>query len=287
MNLPDASHHRLSPDDERLLDALVDVGFDIEAMEGLSPADRKRTEVLLKLVGLLNDYPVEDADETLLHATMAGIDRHEARRAARMTLDPQERQAVRSRRLVPVRLPNFISVAAVILIGASIVWPILNNLHRENMALKSQDNLHYVSQAVNSYADDHNRSVPIAKAGLEGWVNTVTDTLNLTPLLEENYCRLKAPDGTVVQALPGRFGQSNLVLFLDDRNPIIEAIRKGHLDAPLTINLTEASVRPQMLTPDGAILWLRQATPRPDATAWRSRGVQWMKDDIRPDNGVY
>ena len=284
MNLPDASHHRLSPDDERLLDALVDVGFDLEALENLSPADRKRSETLLKLVGLLNDYPVEDADETLLHATMANIDRCEAQRAERMTLDPQERQAVRSRRLVPIRVPNFISVAAVILIGASIVWPILNNLHRENMALKSQNNVAYVSQAVDSYAEAHGRRVPIAKAGL---YNTVTDTLNLTPLLEQNYCRLNTPDGTVVQALPGQFSRFNLVLFLDDRNPIIEAIRRGNLDTPLRIDLTEAGVQSQMLTPDGAILWLRQPIPRPDPTRWRSQGVQWMKDDIRPDNGVY
>ncbi|UCD74738.1 MAG: hypothetical protein JSV91_13240 [Phycisphaerales bacterium] len=284
MNGPDALHHRLSPDDERLLDALVEVGFETEALEGITPAARRRAEALVKLIGLMDDYPVEDADETLIHATMANIDRCEAQRAARMTLDPQEQQAVRARRLVPLRVPNFVSVAAVILIGASIVWPILSNLQKENAALRSQSNLAYVSRAMDSYADAHDRRVPIAKAGL---YNTVTDTLNLTPLLEENYCRLKAPDGSVVQAPPGLFSRSNLVLLLDGRNPIVEAIREGRLDTPLRINLTQGGMQPEMLTPDGAILWLRQPIPRPDATRWRSGGVQWLKDDIRPENGVY
>ena len=90
-----------------------------------------------------------------------------------------------------------------------------------------------------------------------------------------------------MQTTPGHFSRSNLVLFLDGRNPIVEAIRNGRLDSPLRINLTQGGMQPEMLTTDGAILWLRNPVPRPDATRWRSEAVQWLKDDIQPDeNGV-
>ncbi len=37
---------KLSPDDARLLEALVEAGFDPQAMEALSPADQRRTQTL-------------------------------------------------------------------------------------------------------------------------------------------------------------------------------------------------------------------------------------------------
>lgn len=286
MNRSDAPHHRLTPEDERILDSLVEVGFQVEALEGISKDQHKRAVALVKLMGLMDDYPVEDAEDTLIHATMVGIDRLEDRRAARMTLDPAEQKAARAGRIGSFRMPNLISVAAVILIGASIVWPILSNLYKENIRLKSDSNLQYVSRAVDSYAEDHNRSVPMARAGLDSMVSTVTDTLNLTPLIEQNYCRLNSPDGKALQAPPDQFSRHNLVLFLDGRNPIVEALRTGRLDGPIRINLTQGGMHPEMLSADGAILWLRNPVARPDATRWRSDGVQWLKDDIQPDPGI-
>ena len=78
----------LSPQDQRLLDALVECEFDPEALEALSAEDRQRVGALMKLLDLLNDYPVEDADDALVHATLARIDRHEEETASRMSFSP-------------------------------------------------------------------------------------------------------------------------------------------------------------------------------------------------------
>ncbi len=120
----------LSPDDQRVLDALVDAGFSTEGLEAPTPADRNRAAAAASLFELLEDYPVEDADDTLIHATLARIDRIEDGRAARMSFDNEAGETGPRRR---VRLPDFISVAAVILIGASVVWPITAHLREQSI----------------------------------------------------------------------------------------------------------------------------------------------------------
>ena len=71
MSHPRDTHFELTPNDQRILDDLIEASFDIEAMEPLSDAERQRAVALCALFGLRNDYPVEDADDTLLHATLA------------------------------------------------------------------------------------------------------------------------------------------------------------------------------------------------------------------------
>ena len=111
MNPSGEGHLKLSAEDQRLLDELMEQGLDPECSAPSAPADRARADRIMSLLGLLDDYPVDEADATLVHATMAHIDRVEDHRGARMTLAPQDRASLQSRRF-RVPMPNFIGVAA-------------------------------------------------------------------------------------------------------------------------------------------------------------------------------
>ena len=134
----------LSPQDARLLDELVESGFDARAIEGLDPDERRRVQAIANLFELLEDYPVEDADDTLAHATLARIDRHQEDRAARLNFE-SAREAPRRR----FRMPDFISVAAVILIGASIAWPLASHMRQRAIDTGCSDNLRRMGLAFN------------------------------------------------------------------------------------------------------------------------------------------
>ena len=109
----DDQQFELCTEDCRMLDRLVESGFDVEQLEPLSDEERERAHALENLFGLMEHYPVEDAQDTLLHATLARIDRDEDERADRMSI---ETGAVRSR----ISFPDFITVAAMVLIMASV-----------------------------------------------------------------------------------------------------------------------------------------------------------------------
>src|SRR5690606_35929383 len=134
----------LPPDDQRLLDALVEAGFDVERMGPLTRDERARVDRLMTLFSLMNDYPSDDADETLLNATLARIDRHEDARADRMNIENAVDAAPRG---ISFRLPDFISVAAVMLIAAAVLWPMLNTLRQRSIAETCNSNLRLAGYA--------------------------------------------------------------------------------------------------------------------------------------------
>ena len=284
MNDPNDSHLDLSPPDAEALDALVEAGFDPSAIDAMPAEQQPRARRVVSLLSMLNDYPVEDADDTLVHATLAGIKRHDAAAARRMSLVDRN-AALDGRRGRRFRLPDLISVAAVLLIGCSIVFPLLSNLQKEHDVLKSQNNLQYVTHAVNSYALDHGGDIPTARAGPDGHLEHLHRHDQPDPARAGELLRHQRSGGAEGGARCGRieFRHSNLVLFLGDRNPIIDAIREGRMDEPMRIELGVRRDGRRILTEQGAILWLGQAAPPMNNDQWSPRAVMWLQDDIRPE----
>ncbi|MHC4711503.1 MAG: hypothetical protein ACYTA3_14105 [Planctomycetota bacterium] len=237
--------NELCPQDQRLLDALVDCRFDREAMGALTPDQQRRVDSLVSLFELLGDYPVEDADESLVHATLARVDRCEEQRASRMAFSEAAEAnelPARSR----FRMPDFVSIAAVILIGASIVWPLTSHLN------------------------DFDGAMPIAQAGMfSNWNTTRHNTVNLDPLLQGGYCDRsylncpghKGPYGESYSYqwhVPGHrmiWGVDRVTLMLGDRNPLIDGARAGQWLPALTISLNHGGRGQNVLSTDGRWAW--------------------------------
>ncbi|MHC4127117.1 MAG: hypothetical protein ACYSUA_02930 [Planctomycetota bacterium] len=286
----------LSPQDRRLLDSLIECNFDREALEALTPDEQRRADALVRLFELLEDYPVEDADEALVHATLARVDRHEEQVASRMAFDAAaEADDLPARRRF--RMPDFISVAAVILIGASVVWPVVTHLHRRSIDTGCANNMRRMAIAFDQYASDFGGAVPIARAGIfPYWNATRHNAVNLDPMLQGGYCdhgHLNCPGAKGLYGesysnrwqVPGHrliWGVDRVTLILGDRNPLIDAARSGICLPALTISLNHDGRGQNVLVTDGHTEWLEQPLFDRNDNIWLPPGVAFLQGDIEP-----
>jgi hypothetical protein len=286
----------LSPQDQRLLDALIECNFDREALEALTPDEQRRVDSLVSLFELLEDYPVEDADESLVHATLARVDRYEEQRASRMVFsEAAESEDLPARRRF--RMPDFISIAAVILIGASVVWPLTTHLHRRSIDTGCANNMRRMALAFDQYNSDFDGAVPIVQAGMfSNWNLTRHNAVNLNPLLQGGYCdrgHLSCPGRkeyygesySYVWQVPDHrqgWGVGRVTLMLGDRNPLIDAARSGQWMPALTISLNHGGRGQNVLTTDGATLWFVQPVFGRNDNIWLPSGVAFLQGEIVP-----
>ncbi len=290
------SHFELTPNDQRILDDLIEASFDLDAMEPLSEAERERAGVLCDLFGLLNDYPVDDADDTLLHATLARINRHDGAQMSRMKLDPDlvETTKLQGGRRFP--LPDFISIAAVILIAVGIGWPVFNQMRNRSVEMQCANNMRVLAGAFNSYASDYGNYMPVAAAGFgtSSW-DQVRNIVNLRPLVENSYCEhehLNCPGnhdhfGTSYSyqwqpptaKLLWNTGQTMVIL--GDRNPLVDASFSGNVVPANSMSINHDERGQNVLMSDGAILWLTDPRIGQD-NIWLPQGVLILQPGQQP-----
>jgi hypothetical protein len=290
----------LSPDDARLLDALAASGFDARAVKVESGAEAQRLKAMSSLLGLMKDYPVEDAEEALQHVTLARIDRHEQDVAARMNFDNRQ-DAVAAERRLRIRVPDFITVAAVLLIAFSVFWPVLTSMRNKSIDLACANNLRYMGMAFGSYAADYNGELPTATAGPMGTWDTVKNVLNLQPLVEGGYCEAghlncaghanhvaTGPSYSyrwVLAGAPVKWGNAPRVsVILGDLNPIIDAARSGQILPPLSMSINHAGRGQNVLADDGATLWLQQPVVAGGDNIWLPNGAVQLRSGEQPSD---
>lgn len=234
---------RLSDDDQRVLDVLIEAGLDEAALERVSAADRPRAQRLLQLFSLLDHYPVSDADDALVDATLARIDRYERDAESRLRLDPVP-DAAPLGRVLRIRMQDLVTVAAVLLLGVSIGWPVLSRMRQVSYSTACSANLRSLGGALAAYANDSNGALPVMTAGLLGgsW-DTVRNSDNLELLPQLGYCDLGHLDCpghrgygpsysfTMVPPPGAPRGPSWLQqptrVLLADRNPVLDHLRMG------------------------------------------------------------
>ncbi|MCH8824861.1 MAG: hypothetical protein IH984_15300 [Planctomycetes bacterium] len=281
---------KLNPDDQQLLDALVESGFDPQVLESLSAEDRCRVGAILNLFELLEDYPVEDADDSLVHATLARIDQYESRAAAKAS----EEVALQSASRRGFRLPDLISVAAVFLIGASIFWPMLSTMKQRRIDDSCANNLRQMGYAFAQYANDYNGSIPVARTGLfSQWTQSFTNAVNLGPLVAGKYCERDHLECAGHEGLVGAsygyqwqipdsdltWGVNSITVILGDRNPLIDAIYQAKLQTPILSNSLNHGGRGQnVLRTDGQWMWLENPMVGADDNIWLPKGVSALHD---------
>ncbi len=280
---------KLNADDQRLLDALVDSGFDPQVLESLSAEERNRVSAILNLFELIEDYPVEDADDSLVHATLARIDQYELRAAAQSAQDSALQSA--SRR--GFRLPDLVSIAAVLLIGASIFWPMISTMKQRRIDDSCANNLRQMGYAFAQYADDYNGSIPVARTGLfSEWSQSFTNAINLGPLVAGKYCERDHLECAGHEGLSGSsYGYQwqipdseltwgkRITIILGDRNPLIDAISQSKLLTPALSNSLNHGGRGQnVLRTDGQWMWLKNPMVGAQDNIWLPKGVSALHE---------
>jgi len=151
-------HINLCKADADMLDRLVSVGFELDQLEGLSTEEEQRATNILHTFGLLEMYPVEDADDALIDVTLARIDQYENKQRERMHIQTADVQATSSG--FAFRMPDLISIACMVLIAASVVIWLGRSTRATSISNQCASNMAAVGTGLANYAFDHNGALP-------------------------------------------------------------------------------------------------------------------------------
>lgn len=148
----------LSMLDQDALDAFVLAGYRSTKVPG-TLADRAR---IAEGVGALLEtgLRVDGNRNDRIEATLAAVQQ------SRMRLHPME--TMRASR-GGARWSDLISVAAILLIGASIVWPVSASVRANAQQAACAGNLASIAEALGLYAGNNRESMPVAPNGWGGW----------------------------------------------------------------------------------------------------------------------
>jgi len=303
----------LSDDDAAVLDMVASAGFDpmviARAIESgywemetgeerpLDVTERARLEALVSLLGLLDvesdDATVHDDDGLLVAATMARIDRYERS----LKIEPEDEIARPRRR---IRIPDFISVAAVLLILAGVAIPVLQRVRVSSMDMACADNLRRSATGFTLYAGDFGGRVPTLVAGASRLFPDGYEGVNLSLLGQYGYCEfghLGCP-GHHDHVNPSQrmYGHQMLAsgqqlswtapkrvtVVIGDRSPLIEAFRKGLEIAPEAMSNSHGGRGQNMLQTDGSVLWLRLPVLGREDNVWLPHGMMRLTPGAQP-----
>jgi len=178
----------LTEADANMLDRLVEAGFDPSKITGLDAADQARLDRLVSLMGLLDAYPAEELSNedrsTLVNATLARIDRAEGEQVDRMRLQPGAGSTSR------MGVPELIAVAAIIILGLSIIFPMMNATRETSTRSVHRNNLAQIGGAFFNNASDNDGL--LANTNAPEWddlFGETTNRLDLQPLVEQDYLK--------------------------------------------------------------------------------------------------
>lgn len=148
----------LSPPDAEALDALIEAGFDLRQVpQALQP----RARILAAHLHLLDTLEVpsasEDRVQRVLHAVSAP--------APAADLEPTV--------IGFISLREIAALAALVLLGVSLSWPLFSHLRHQSRELACQANLAAAFHAMDQYARDHQGAMPATLAHLgDPWGQT-------------------------------------------------------------------------------------------------------------------
>ena len=256
----------LSVEDAAMLDRLADVGFDLEAIGEMTVDESARATRILSLLGLLDAYPVEDASDTLIDATLARINQHDSQQVSRMHITTNEIEPMTGG--FRIRIPDFVSVAAVLLIVISIFFMVGQNVRAQSISDKCASNMAMVGQGLLNFAADHNGAMPTQEAANVASIFGSNNPHRTDPqvLVELGYCdhnHLNCPGhggdetGFSYQTQSKDLWNNlqrkgRIIILLSDRNPILERMLAGKQFDPLTPSKNHGSLGQNQLQDDGS-----------------------------------
>jgi len=153
--------------DGRALDALLTAkaaGID----RGPVPAGLgERSEKVGALLALLDQAPVQDPPGDLTARTLAAIRAHEQRQR----FSQQVRMLAEPRRTLGISWQQLVTVAAVFIIGTSLLIPVIQRQRADSRRMAGAANLGMTGQAMGSYAADNLGQMPRGEVrpGMPWW----------------------------------------------------------------------------------------------------------------------
>lgn len=235
----------LLPDDEEALEAWMNEGQNAARV----PASlRERARRIQALASLVRDAATDDnARASRIDRTMAMIEK------APLTLKFQPVAGGEPGRS-SLRLADLISIAAVLLLGASVVWPLMSTARNYSGQSRCSANLANIAMAMDQYGADNRGALPRASASFAGpWWNVgdtqSSNSASMVVLSKLGYTSLQnfACPGNPAACAEARVVSSGDWQSLDQVSYSYRLAPKQALDAPLwdhdkpTIVMADAS----------------------------------------------
>jgi len=249
----------LTDADAALLDRLVECGFEADAVTGLDADEQARLDRLVALLGLLDAYPTEplssEDQATLVNATLARIDLAEQDQDERMRFDSSMRGGFGSR----LGAPELVAVAAIIILGLSIIFPMMHAARNSSTRSADRNNLAQIGGGLFNFAQDQDGRLPQSAAHEWDYAfGESTNRLGMDPLVEDGYLDHDRFDfdspGWSFQTQPESHSLTLtpelMTVWISDRNPTLEYIKISDDRQVITMAI---SWSPSVLLSDGSV----------------------------------
>jgi hypothetical protein len=148
----------LAPQDARALDAFIEsrsLGPRLTSTGPLPEIEPERAERIDALMELIGQCPVADAPDDLVRGTLQRIKRRRS-----MDMDATRLRGHGRGVGMPVRLREIMAVAAMLIVGVSLVLPVLARTRHEALRIACQARLGIVGKAFTQYAANNNGHLP-------------------------------------------------------------------------------------------------------------------------------
>jgi len=291
----------LSAEDAEALDAWALSGYEVS---GTPASLRERAGRHQQLASVVTDSDIT-ATPLLVERTFQAVAAKVAANRAQGIITPTSRGW---------RMSDMVSVAAMMLIGVSILWPTMSYMSQKGRQLSCKSNLGSVASAMGLYAGNHRDSLPVATAGFGGtpWWNVSPEkpqanSSNLFTLARTGYSKLKDlacagnPKAEVGEVKKGAYDWANLetisysyqimgeqrpswcrsrgtapasIVVLADRSPVILRAVNKQAIDPTENSPNHGGTGQFVLLADGSVNWM--STPdRPDGdNIWLPKAIE-------------
>lgn len=304
----------LSRDDAEALDAWMLAGLDAERVPTSLRERARAHNAIASLVA-------SPGPEAVSQFTRAHLIERTMNRIAEAT---DSGQVLESGVTIPPRnrLADFLSVAAVLLIAASVLWPVMSTVRESSRQAACAGNMRSVANAMGLYTADNDQMLPMVTAGFgkSPWWNVGRDpsssnSANLYALAKQPYARLadlacpgnpraitvpRSPEardwGALdeisysyrVMAHPERslWGQPSELVVVADRSPVVLRAVRGQVIFPLESSPNHQGQGQHGLTADGSARWLTTPALPSGDNIWLPKPIEMFIDLAARRQGI-
>lgn len=296
----DTAEHQpeLSPADEDALEALVAADYDPDR----TPRSlRPRAQRLAATLGLLESGSYSDGADQRIEATLERVQRDSDTRSERMTVGAGARTGF--------SFNDLISVAAIIVIGFSVLWPAMAAVREQSRRAACQSNFITAGAAFGQYSADNRDSLPLATPSRPGnpwWFvgrPEHSNSANLFVLTRTGYADLDRfacdgnPHSRVEPASPDQadwrdirevsYSYQNMfaherptwtgsarVVLVSDRSPVVLRAIRGEWINPYENSPNHGGRGQNVLFNDGSVKWLTTPVLETGDNIWLPRFIE-------------
>lgn len=297
----------LVPADEDALELLVQHRFDPRRVpSGVRQRAAHQAEVLGLLGSASKELAAAEASgrESLISRTLSRVQTEADAQAESMRFSSRPAPAARR-----WRVPDLVSVAAMLLIGVSILWPVMSASRERSRLALNETNLRNIGLGMGLYSGSNDGALPMATASLAGtpwwFVGNAeqSNSANLYTLVRDGYaCRTNfaAPgnrasvectldparaDWGCIEEVPysyqNQFARKRPVwrqageqIVLADRSPVILRAVRGLWVDPLENSPNASGKGQHALRLDGAVVWLTSPVLASGDNIWLPRSIE-------------